>query len=200
MDEHDLLQAEFNRKMFQSEQDKFEEKRKAKGDKEAAAKAVVANAAREEAARQQQMYEMEQAKLTELKKIEEVRAAEEAVEKAKMEKIEQFKAIKEAQYHQERLRQEERDLVKNLARKKIEEDIARERAVLDEDEDDDEDEQEKRKECRKKLKIYHKKVLQNGKRGGVWEAVRTEDVGMARAYFMVQGTGNLLKMHNFTEG
>ena len=30
MDEHDLLQAEFNRKMFQSEQDKFEEKKKAK--------------------------------------------------------------------------------------------------------------------------------------------------------------------------
>jgi hypothetical protein len=199
MDEHDLLQAEFNRKMFQSEQDKFEEKKKAKEDKEAAAKAVVANAAREEA-RQQQMYEMEQAKLTELKKIEEVRAAEEAVEKAKMEKIEQFKAIKEAQYHQERLRQEERDLVKNLARKKIEEDIARERAMLDEDEDDDEDEQEKRKECRKKLKIYHKKVLQNGKRGDVWEAVRTENVEMVKAYFMVQGTGNLLKMHNFTEG
>jgi len=198
LDHSQTMEAEFNRKMFQSENDKFEEKKKAKLDAEERAMLAEKNAAKEEL-RQQRLYEMEQEKLAELKRTEERRREEEAVERAKMEKIEQFKAIKEAQYHQERLRQEQRDAVKNLARKKIEEDIAKERALLDEDEEDDADEQQRRKDCRKKLKIYHKTVLPNGKRGDVWEAVRTENVDMVKAYFMVQGTANLLKLHNYTD-
>jgi len=85
-------------------------------------------------------------------------------------------------------------LRKQQAEKTRAEEIARERALLDEAADDGEDERARRVEARRAIRRYRARDAPNDPHD-VWRAARSGDLELVRCFVMVQGT-RLLSRHN----
>ena len=149
------------------------------------------------------LAELEAEMEKEMLKQEEAAEKQREQEEARQKELEAEKAKSEEDFKAQKLREEARERDRKLkaeaARAEIDAAIAKERALFDQGSDDEDDEKERRRRSRLRVRKYQKTKLQNGKNGSVWEAAKTDNIGLMKAYLMVQGTEKLISKHNYED-